>query len=332
MKKDLLLITSHCSTPEKKHILLNLLKSLQGFRKKFDILVTSHLPLDPWFFEYFDYFFFDKNNRVLTDQEYTQNSWFQPFDNYVIWSSYADYGNTMVAIWDLIIPSLSVAKSHGYEKIHYIEYDTLFMNDEELNNNSKLLDEYDYVIYNSNSSHALLGAFFSFKLKSIISEWEKIDHEYLMNLIEFSYPKTPEYLFFKMISKQKNYYRKEIDILINQGIKINLSRGSKFYWDVPFYEPKTNSLQFVSYNNNSEKYKLRIILNETELINVESLPEQNWKIFTLLDDFNLLTSLKVFRDENKILDLNFESQDFKNRFIKYNSLLGNSSIDPNIII
>jgi hypothetical protein len=42
MKKDLLLITSHCSTSEKKHTLLNLLKSLQNFRNNYDILVTSH--------------------------------------------------------------------------------------------------------------------------------------------------------------------------------------------------------------------------------------------------------------------------------------------------
>ena len=328
MKKDLLLITSHCSTPEKKHTLLNLLKSLQNFRNNYDILVTSHLPLDPWFFEYFDYFFFDRNNRVLTDQKYTQNAWFKPFDNYVIWSSYADYGNTMVAIWDLIIPSLSIAKSHGYEKIHHIEYDTLFTNDEELNNNSKLLDEYDYVFYNSDNSHELLGAFFSFKLKSIITEWEKIDHEYLMNLIEDSYPKAPEHLFFKMISKQKKYYRKEADNLTNQGIEINLSRGSKIYWDVPFFDSETNSLKFISWNVNNEDYSIKIIINNNTIFYVPNLSHQCWRILDLLDDFSKIKTMEVFRNDKLILNLNFDNEKFKSNFIHYNSVLSNNSLKP----
>lgn len=332
MKKDLLLITSHCSTPEKKHTLLNLLKSLQNYRNKFDILVASHLPLDPWFFEYFDYYFFDGNNHLLLDQEYTQNSWFQPFDNYVIWSSYADYGNTMVAIWDLIIPSISIAKSHGYEKIHHIEYDTLFPNDQEFHNNSKLLDEYDYVIYNLDNSHALLGAFFSFKLKSIISQWEKIDHEYLLNLIEHSYPKAPEHLFFKMILEQKKYYRKEIDILTNQGIKINLSRGSKIYWDVPFFDPKTNSLKFISWNINNEDYSIKIIINNNTFFYISNLPHRGWKILDLLDNLSKIKTMEVFRNDKLISNLNFDSEKFRSNFIHYNSVLGNDSLKPTKII
>ena len=105
MNKDLILITAYCPNKEKKEILFDFLKQLQKFRDKYDILVSSHTPLDTHFFDYFDYFYYDKNNVILTDIEYRQNGWFSPFDDYVIWSTYLGGGNTIKAILDLIIPS-----------------------------------------------------------------------------------------------------------------------------------------------------------------------------------------------------------------------------------
>jgi hypothetical protein len=330
--KELILILSYCPNKEKKESLLFFLKDLQSFRENYNILLVSHSKLDPYFLEYCDFYFYSEKNELLDGIEYRQNSWFSPVNDYVIWSSYTTIGNTLSAIWDMLIPSLSLAKSLSFEKIHYFEYDSRISSPLELEENSSLLETYDYIFYGTEDTHKLMGSFLSFKTDKIINEWKLLSHEVLPKLFWDNYPKVPENIIHDLISSQRKYLKKDYNQLPSKGVTLGLQKGGKVYWDVPFYEPKTNSLQFVSYNNNSEKYKLRIILNETELINVESLPEQNWKIFTLLEDFNLLTSLKVFRDENKILDLNFESQDFKNRFIKYNSLLGNSSIDPNIII
>jgi len=328
MKKDLIILTTHCSNPNKKETLLNLLKSLQKFRDKFDILVTSHLPLDEWFFSYFDFYFFDKNNHLLTDQKYTQNGWFRPVDNYVIWSSYSDYGNTMLAIWDMIIPSISIGRTHGYTKAHYIEYDTLLSNDIELLDNSKLLDEYDYVFYNSDNTHALLGAYFCFRLDSVIKEWEKIDHESLKSHIEVSYPKAPEHLFHKMISKQKKFLRKELSQLENTGVKINLSRGSKIYWEVPFYEPQTNKLKFISWNVNKESYTTKVIVNNTFLHHLPEQGPQAWRMIDILDNFDKIKSLKVFRNDVKVLDITFDSEKVKSDFKYYNSVLTDESLKP----
>ena len=100
MGKELILVLTYCPNKERKEILFNFLKQLQKFRKSYDILVASHTPLDNNFFEYFDYFYYDKNNHILTDIEYRQNGWFSPFNNYVIWSSYLSSGNTIKAILD----------------------------------------------------------------------------------------------------------------------------------------------------------------------------------------------------------------------------------------
>ena len=99
-------------------------------------------------------FYYDKNNHILTDIEYRQNGWFSPFHDYVIWSSYLSSGNTIKAILDLLVPSIALAKNLKYEKIHYFEYDTKISDDKELVENSKLLDEYDYVVYNDKDTQA----------------------------------------------------------------------------------------------------------------------------------------------------------------------------------
>lgn len=330
--KELILILSYCPSKEKKESLLLFLKDLHFFRENYSILLVSHSKLEPYFLEYCDYYFYSEKNQLLDDIEYRQNFWFSPVDDYVIWSSYTTIGNTLSAIWDMLVPSLSLAKSLKYEKIHYFEYDTRISSKLELEENSSLLDTYDYIFYGSNDTHKLAGSFLSFRTDKIINEWNFLSHEVLPGFFWDKYPKVPENIIHDLIISQRKYIKKDYNQLPSKGVELALQKGGKIYWDVPFYEPKTNSLQFVSYNNNSENYNLRIILNENELINVESLPEHNWKIFTLLEDFNLLESLKVFRNDIKILDLNFESHDFKNRFIKYNSLLDNSSIDPNIII
>jgi hypothetical protein len=86
MNKELILIPSYCPDKKRKEIFFAFLKQLQNFRDKYDILVASHTPLDTHFFDYFDYFYYDKNNVILTNIEYRQNGFFCPFDNYVILS------------------------------------------------------------------------------------------------------------------------------------------------------------------------------------------------------------------------------------------------------
>src|SRR6056300_1578465 len=130
--KDLILITSYCPNTERKEKLFEFLKSLQKFRDKYDIFLASHLPIDNFYFNYIDYFYYDKNNVILEDIEYRQNAWFSPWDDYVIWSSYTSIGNTISAIWDMIIPSISMAKSLNYEKIHCFEYDSLITDIKEI--------------------------------------------------------------------------------------------------------------------------------------------------------------------------------------------------------
>jgi hypothetical protein len=234
----------------------------------------------------------------------------------------------MIAIWDMIIPSIQIAKSHGYQKAHYIEYDTFFPNDNELLDNSNLLNEHDYIFYNSKNTHALVGAYFAFRTDSIIEEWEKIDHENVKKIIESSYPKAPERLFHKMITTQKKYLEKNLSVLTDSGVEINMSRGSKIYWQVPFYDPKTNKLKFILWNNNNESYFTKVIVNNTILHHFNPIENNNWKMIDLLDNFDNVQTIKVFRNDKIVLDLNFPDEKTKHDFKYYNSALSDESITP----
>lgn len=324
MKKELILITTYCPTTEKKETLINLLKSIQKFRDEYDILVASHTPLDKFIFEYFDYYYYDKNNELLSDIEYLQNGWFSPKDNYVIWSSYITKGNTMKAIWDMLIPSLSIAKNLNYVKVHLIEYDSIVMDDKEFKDNSKLLNEYDYIIYSGQTTHKLIGAFQSFNLDGIIDEWKSSNINYYDFFVE-KYPKVPENILFNLISEQRKFLCKNKEILKENGVFINKISGNVEDWNVPYYEKSENSLKFLSRNVTSSDYHIKLIIND-RFIDVGVIKPKHWKIIDLVYDFDNAELLTVFKDDVKILKIDFRDSRFRSQFKHYNSVLDNTSL------
>jgi hypothetical protein len=325
MSKELILIVAYCPNKERKEILFDFLKQIQMFRESYDILVASHTPLDVNFFEYFDYFYYDKNNIILTDIEYRQNGWFSPFDNYVIWSSYLGSGNTIKAILDLLVPSIALAKNLKYEKIHYFEYDTKIINDKELVENSELLDEYDYVIYNGEGTHIIAGGFLSFKTDFVVDEWKENNEKTLMNSYFGVYPKAPEGILYNQIKKQRRFIEKNYHSLKSNGIEINTVHQNYSNWNVPFFDPNDLKLKFISYNETNENYEIKVIVNE-KLYNVGIMEPTSWKIIDLLDNFYDVEHIIVLKNNEKILNLKFNDLEFKNKFIYYNSALDNSSL------
>jgi hypothetical protein len=325
MNKELILILAYCPDKKRKEIFFDFLKQLQIFRDTYDILVSSHTPLDTNFFDYFDYFYYDKNNVILTDIEYRQNGFFCPSDNYVIWSSYLGRGNTIKAILDLLIPSISIAKNLKYEKIHYFEYDTKIISDTELVENSKLLDEYDYVIYNAEDTHKIAGGLLSFKTNFVVDEWKENNEETLKKSYFGVYPKAPEKILYNQIKNQRKFIEKNYHDLKLNGIEINIVHENRSNWNVPFFDPKDSNLKFVSFNNTNSEYDVKVIVNN-KLHNLGIIKPRNWKIISLLENFYDVEHVTVLKNNEKILYLEFNDLDFKNKFEYYNSSLDNTSL------
>jgi hypothetical protein len=332
MKKDLIIITSFCDNKEKKQTLYHFLDSLQVFRDQYDIMLSSHLFVDDMFYDYIDHFYFNHKNELLTSLDYLQNGWFKPYENYVIWSSYLNYKNTHLAIWNLLVPSIAIAKSFGYEKIHHFEYDSIITDVSELQENSELLNKYDYIFYCGKNSHKKYGAFDSFRVDGIIDEWKLINSESLRPFYENKYPKVPENITYNLITNQRKYLIKDLGILSKKGILLNSQNGQQLYFDAPFYESKTNKLKFVSWNRANQSYSVKIIVNNHHFFNLENVKPDNWNIIEISPNFDEVNKVSVFRNDVLVLDLNFDTTEIKNKFIHYNSVLSNDSLKPTKII
>ena len=213
----------------------------------------------------------------------------------------------------------------NYDKIHYFEYDTELKNDKELLDNSILLDEYDYVIYNSDDTHKIAGGFLSFKSNCVIDEWKKIDDSIFEKTYFGVYPKVPENILFSQISKQKKYIEKNYHDLKKNGLLVNTKHENRSNWNVPFFDPRDSKLKFISYNETSDIFEIKVFVNNT-LHNLGTVNPSSWKIVDLLENFYDVESIKVFKNDSKVLDLNFKTIESKDKFRHYNSALTNHSL------
>ena len=74
--KDLITIFNYSPDDRRKKILHDLILDLQDLKEDFDILVVSHSPISDITLDLIDYFYYDKNNELLTDFDLTNKfSW-----------------------------------------------------------------------------------------------------------------------------------------------------------------------------------------------------------------------------------------------------------------
>ena len=137
--KELILIGSHCPDDEREKLLDECVNVLQRCRNQYDILICSHTEIPSYISKKVDYVFYDKNNDLITDLKYLNQPWFSPVDGMTILSTYIGQNSTYLAVYRLVITGLGFAKMFKYEKVHYVEYDTIMNDLSELYDNIMLL-------------------------------------------------------------------------------------------------------------------------------------------------------------------------------------------------
>ena len=319
MKKDLIIIVAYCPDQKRKDTLYQLLNDLQHFRDSFDILLTSHTIFGDFFNDMVDYFYYDKENIVLTDLEYQQNGWYSVNGSDIIWSSYINIGNYLPSIYKILIPALSIAKSLGYNKIHKLEYDTRISNIDELHENSKLLDQYDYVIYKNPSTDYLSGNFMSFKMGGIIDLWKVFDLDSIKNLIKSSYPKTSELIIDKEIKKTRKYLEKDLSELKSKGIDSGKIISNKTNWSFPFFDYDGHFLRFLNVNYSLDPYLSEVIVNNKTYFNFGQI-KQNCLQINDIDSFSNIKNITIMKDKKVYTHIDLENDSIREEFIKRNFL------------
>ena len=330
--KDLICITAHCPTEEKRKILYNLVSSLQTIREDFDLIVISHTPVTFDVQENVDWVIFDKDNEILKDWKYQNHPWFSPEKGKHIQSIFFGIGNTYLTLHKQLITGYAHAKAFGYKKVHFIEYDAYFEDHTEFYDNSKMLEEYDAVLYTKKDGFGEvnlqygIGNFHSIKIDSLSKRAFTYKKEEILNELENAPAKTTEkrtedlYLENgnKVLFKDHNLITKNGNILRI----IDFHKGEfEMQWAVPYYDPKKDTIDFVFWNDASdEPCDIVVIVNNERIIKVEKLHKFTWRIETL-GKTNEVKNIKIIINDKLKNSINIDEtniEEFKiNNFMTY---------------
>jgi hypothetical protein len=287
--KDLILITAYCPDEYRENTLRNLVNSLSRFKDTFDTLIVSHTPISLDIQKRVTYCFYDSKNEILTDWDLLNQPWFNPNDKRRIQSSFLSGKNTHLAIWRMMILGFSLSKNMGYKKVHHIEYDCDIKNIDEFIDNSKLLDNFDSVIYIDSKETVddiLFGSFQSYLLPTLDNFLINLDERKIVEMIRHSETKSPELMLQKILEEGGKVFKKERHSLEVNGNKFGIIDGQvgvKFIpWAVPFYDNLDDTIGFVVWNTkNQDGVEHIIILNNEKIVNSPKTLLNHWRLVNL---------------------------------------------------
>jgi hypothetical protein len=174
--KDISVILSHADTEDKLILLEDSVDNLLRQGKK--VLISSHIDVPKYIVDKVDFLICDKENPLIRYDEYLNS-----FNIVYVWSSFDGYRqdfpiefNHAFAVHKLILNACAIAKSNGYETIHFINYDYVIKDSKVLEKHNEILNRYDVVSYDwvgfgANHRENISSALFSCRIDNF---YEKI--------------------------------------------------------------------------------------------------------------------------------------------------------------
>lgn len=318
--KDLILITAYCDTSSKYDVLRNLVNQINQHKSFFDLLLVSHSPIPLDISEKTDFTLYDKKNELIFDWNMRAKPWFDPGNDRPIMSIFTGNFSTHLAIWRMLILGLGVSKNCGYKKIHHLEYDVDIKDFTELYENSKLLEDYDAVIYNKTVGTVdpiVFGTFQSFRLDTIHENLTNLDEYGIKKMISESEDKCAEKMLFELLNHRDKVFIKNKIVLDANGNSFGMSHNKlasgNTAWCLPYYDKLTSKLGFVIWNmeENSDEIQVKIIYNDSNVIDFGIIKPQHW-LLRDLDDYENVKNLIVLHN-NKIRNI-FEFDKYREEF------------------
>lgn len=310
--KDLILVGAYCPDDYRERLLSNFLDCLQTVRERYDILVCSHTIIPSYIVKKCDYVFYDKNNDVINDMEYLNQPWFRPVKGLTILSTNITGRSTYLSVYRVLISGLSIAKTYQYKKVHYIEYDTYMDDFSDLDENSKLLNEYDNIIIKKRQPEAWedgeqkdiihpwgLGFFMSLKLDKLDNTFLEFNRDKLLELLKNSPNKTNEKITEEILKlNNRKFYIKDYDEITSKTNRYNLSNFVKhnqvYGWFVPYYNTQEDKVSVIVWNNSSDMpMNIAFIINNKEILYFNNLNKTEWSIRDVgkIEDINSIITI-----------------------------------------
>ena len=303
--KDLIVIGAYCPDKEREDMLNKCVDSLLPLKDDFDFLITSHTIIPEYIAKKVDFTFYDKKNDLITDWEYCNKPWFSPFDGMTIVSTLITEYSTFLAAYRIFIGGLGLARNFKYNKVHWVEYDSLFTNFEDFYENSKLLDDNvavqykkEYKDYEKNLEWGY-GCFQAINVQKLDETFLTYDREKLMEILKNCPNKTNEKTTQEIYEKNGGtIFFKDFNKMMDKNNQFNLSdkaaKDSMDYWTVPFYNTKEDKVSIIVWNNKDEKpINVNFIINNDRMITFNNLNKFEWRMGEIgnINDINSILIL-----------------------------------------
>jgi hypothetical protein len=323
--KDLILITAYTPDDRRKQILMNLVKS--AIHPDFDIMVSSHSSIPNEICKLVNFTVFERENLLLTDIDY-KYSMFYSADNFTITSTEVANFNHVIAAIRVLGIGINLAKSLGYTKVHYIEYDSLIEKHDELIENSKLLDTHSAVYYRPITNDPICDVTYpnsplSLNLNTISDKWFDITYESLMKFISDNEHKTIEdyeqTLLFEIndcIEKPMITFGKIKDMNLALSVIYDTPESP---WIIPFVDHDHQLFILAESRDPNNPIRITCIINDSITHNYEVSAFMQW-LTAPIGMYYEVSTLKILLNDKLIKQYDFDSID-RTKFADRNKLM-----------
>lgn len=316
--KDVCLIAAYTPDQEREDMLRKLTRFLKG---KKDIVLISHTFTPKDIIEDVNYHFYDVENELLDVRDnYPSFWWFHDTGDMKIWSNdiwYKDADIRTAAVGFQMLPvtrnfffGMSICKMLGYDIAHYIEYDSIIESIDFMNENNKLLENNDGVVYWIEDRNHTHGAYCSYNLNSYSFqelEWNRDD---LMTdfteLLKLPVEGLIESFVVSKMSKEKKILKRDIVELDAVLTSTSPTITGKYEYVPCIILIRDNIVTFFGKNTLDKSIKVSVLINSDFNKDYEIHP-----FFWTMDDIGNLSDVKkivIFLNEKKIKEYNFTSE------------------------
>jgi len=316
--KDVCLIAAYTPDQQREDMLRNLTRFLKG---KKDIVLISHSPTPKDILEDVKYYFYDEENELLdVCDNYPTFWWFHETEKAKIWSKdvwYKDADIRSAAIGFQMLPvtrnfffGMTICKMLGYDVAHYIEYDSIIESVDFMNENNKLLESNDGVVYWIKDRNHTHGAYCCYNLNSYTFNELKWNRQELLTkfreILKQPVAGVIEYFVVSKMSTDKKILKRDITEL-DAVLKTDSPNIVGKYEFVPcIILVRDNLVTFFGKNITDKDIRVSVLINSS--VNNDYVLRPNFWTIRDVGTLDFVNKIVIFLNEQKIKEYNFTSE------------------------
>lgn len=301
--KDIHLIACHITNDIQLQYLRNLVESLHLKNKKFVLSSHTLLPLD--IISKSVGFVYDSINPVYKRWEFDNMPYYSYYtNNFEIQSQYISYGSSdyyHVGAVRLLINGIKYIQTlSDIEVVHWIEYDSMPLFDEE-GKNLELLKSYDFIFYG-------IGSRFSFLINKVSQLFINQSNDQILNNLEKNHWVAEKLIDSMLIDGRKKF----IDVAGKNEFwgKYDQYLSNDFDWCLFEHD---NKVKIYINNLKNESHTLQFKINENDLH--VGIFANSWHIFDI-EQIGNLKLFEIIKDNIVKIKLDFHDERIYNNIVK----------------